>query len=84
MQGPHDYPGPYEVEVDDHSEDCGTVYRLKGPNVSILSKDEEELKYRAADFNLGFEQGQRSMDAAAAKVKKLLSEVMAQIEELKG
>jgi hypothetical protein len=48
---------PYKVEVDDHSDDCGTVYALRGPNVSILSKDEDELKERAADFNLGFERG---------------------------
>lgn len=74
----------YEIEVDDHSDDCGTVYRLKGPNVSILSKDEELLKERAADFNLGYEQGQRSMLEAAEKVQKLLKEVMAQIEALKS
>lgn len=49
----------YTVEVDDHSDDCGTVYRLKGPNVSILSKDEEWLKGRCDDFNLGFERGLR-------------------------
>ena len=53
---------PYQVEVDDHSDDCGTVYRLKGPNVSILSKDEEMLKERAADFNLAYAQGQETME----------------------
>ncbi len=54
---------PYTVEVDDHSDDCGTVYKLTGPNVGILSKDEEYLKERAEDFNLGFEMGRRAQEA---------------------
>lgn len=61
--------GPFKVEVDDHSDDCGTVYRLKGPNVGILSKDEEYLKERAEDFNLGFEMGRRAQEAPVAQVE---------------
>ena len=63
MTQPNEELKPYTVEVDDHSDDCGTVYRLKGPNVGILSKDEELLKERAEDFNLGFEMGRRSQEA---------------------
>ena len=50
---------PYFVEVDDHSDDCGTTYRLVGPGILVVSKDEEMLKERAKDLNLnlGFEQG---------------------------
>ena len=64
---PNEELKPYTVEVDDHSDDCGTVYRLKGPNVGILSKDEELLKERAEDFNLGFEMGRRSQEAPQGK-----------------
>ncbi len=64
---PNEELKPYTVEVDDHSDDCGTVYRLKGPNVSILSKDEEMLKDRAQDFNLGFEQGQALLRGQSEK-----------------
>ena len=48
---------PYKVEVDDHSDDCGTVYRLTGPNMSLTSKHEQDLQDRADDLNLGFEAG---------------------------
>ena len=48
---------PYKVEVDDHSDDCGTVYRLTGPNMCLTSKHEQDLQDRADDLNLGFEAG---------------------------
>lgn len=50
-------PFPYSVEVDDHSDDCGTVYRLNGPGINITSKDEEYLTDRCNDLNFGFARG---------------------------
>ncbi len=58
---------PYTVEVDDHSDDCGTVYKLTGPNVGILSKDEDLLWERAGDMNLGFEQGRALLRGQAER-----------------
>ncbi len=64
---PNEELKPYTVEVDDHSDDCGTVYKLTGPNVGILSKDEDLLWERAGDMNLGFEQGQALLRGQAER-----------------
>ena len=48
--------GPFKVEVDDHSDDCGTVYRLFGPSTSILHKDKDYLDEMAEHHNWGWYQ----------------------------
>lgn len=70
--------GPYKVEVDDNSDDCGTVYVLKGPNVQILGKDEEWLKERMEDFNLAY----HSRDAEVERLKADLKEAMRLLDNL--
>ncbi len=67
---PNEELKPYTVEVDDHSDDCGTVYKLTGPNVGIISKDEDLLWERAGDMNLGFEQGQALLRGQAEAERK--------------
>ena len=75
---------PYKVEVDDHSDDCGTVYRLTGPNMSLTSKHEQDLQDRADDLNLGFEAGRAPLprkEWKAAELHEIIEYLLVRLEE---
>jgi hypothetical protein len=61
--------GPFKVEVDDHSDDCGTVYRLFGPSTSILHKDKDYLDEMAEHHNWGWYQAILSVSGQGQEEK---------------